>query len=270
MDLGLQRLAFALARQIFLTKTRVSCELHKRAYIGFTTTRRLKPKANNTMSEIDNIFGTGKAKSTAPPTTKSTDKGKAKDISAQQPPAAAAPSSDKTTKKMKKKRKHDEAADQQATSQSDSKQKKAAPSKHPEILLDPSAVLAAEAKPQPRPKKTKSKSKDASSASSRAAPNDADDLDDFTNSKGSSRESASYEHRCTSFVADRLSFAFRPIGSRTEEGFAIYSESELKLGKGGDTPLCPFDCTCCEYVWVLAQSVKCEADSTAFTARAGF
>ena len=34
---------------------------------------------------------------------------------------------------------------------------------------------------------------------------------------------------------------------RTEEGFAIYSESELGLGRagGGNTPQCPFDCECC-------------------------
>jgi hypothetical protein len=33
---------------------------------------------------------------------------------------------------------------------------------------------------------------------------------------------------------------------RTEEGYAIYTEEELRLGgKGGDTDLCPFDCDCC-------------------------
>ncbi|KAG9042496.1 hypothetical protein FS837_010771 [Tulasnella sp. UAMH 9824] len=33
---------------------------------------------------------------------------------------------------------------------------------------------------------------------------------------------------------------------RTEEGFLIYKEDELGItGKGGDTPLCPFDCDCC-------------------------
>eukprot|EP00877_Chromochloris_zofingiensis_P010526 jgi/Chrzof1/5727/Cz16g13080.t1 len=33
---------------------------------------------------------------------------------------------------------------------------------------------------------------------------------------------------------------------RTEEGYTIYSETELGLGKkGGDTDLCPFDCDCC-------------------------
>jgi hypothetical protein len=33
---------------------------------------------------------------------------------------------------------------------------------------------------------------------------------------------------------------------RTEEGWRIYTEEELKLNKkGGDTDLCPFDCDCC-------------------------
>lgn len=33
---------------------------------------------------------------------------------------------------------------------------------------------------------------------------------------------------------------------RTEEGFRVFREDELGLGKsGGDTPLCPFDCDCC-------------------------
>ncbi|GIL89610.1 hypothetical protein Vretimale_1830 [Volvox reticuliferus] len=33
---------------------------------------------------------------------------------------------------------------------------------------------------------------------------------------------------------------------RTDEGYAIYTEEELGLGKkGGDTDLCPFDCDCC-------------------------
>lgn len=31
----------------------------------------------------------------------------------------------------------------------------------------------------------------------------------------------------------------------TEEGFPIYSVEELKLGQGGDTTDCPFDCWCC-------------------------
>ncbi|PWN32298.1 DUF1764-domain-containing protein [Meira miltonrushii] len=32
---------------------------------------------------------------------------------------------------------------------------------------------------------------------------------------------------------------------KTEDGFSIYSEKELKLDQGGDTNACPFDCDCC-------------------------
>lgn len=31
----------------------------------------------------------------------------------------------------------------------------------------------------------------------------------------------------------------------TEEGFKIYTAEELKIGQGGDTSDCPFDCNCC-------------------------
>ncbi|GFZ49412.1 hypothetical protein JCM24511_07532 [Saitozyma sp. JCM 24511] len=34
---------------------------------------------------------------------------------------------------------------------------------------------------------------------------------------------------------------------KTEEGFLIYKEAELKIDpEAGGTPLCPFDCDCCE------------------------
>ncbi|GAA98303.1 uncharacterized protein L969DRAFT_46299 [Mixia osmundae IAM 14324] len=32
---------------------------------------------------------------------------------------------------------------------------------------------------------------------------------------------------------------------RTDDGLPIYDAAELKIGLGGDTPLCPFDCDCC-------------------------
>ncbi|GAA6028584.1 hypothetical protein JCM8097_007294 [Rhodosporidiobolus ruineniae] len=32
---------------------------------------------------------------------------------------------------------------------------------------------------------------------------------------------------------------------KTDDGLPIFSESELKIGLGGDTELCPFDCQCC-------------------------
>ncbi|BDA45706.1 Uncharacterized protein C6G9.01c at C-terminar half [Coccomyxa sp. Obi] len=32
---------------------------------------------------------------------------------------------------------------------------------------------------------------------------------------------------------------------KTADGLTLYTEDELNFGKGGDTPLCPFDCKCC-------------------------
>ncbi|RIA92782.1 hypothetical protein C1645_764061 [Glomus cerebriforme] len=32
----------------------------------------------------------------------------------------------------------------------------------------------------------------------------------------------------------------------TEDGLPIFDIKELNIGNGGDTPLCPFDCDCCE------------------------
>ena len=38
----------------------------------------------------------------------------------------------------------------------------------------------------------------------------------------------------------------KPKAARfTEEGYRIYTTDELKIGKGGDTEDCPFDCNCC-------------------------
>ncbi|KAL5054214.1 hypothetical protein RYX36_034896 [Vicia faba] len=49
--------------------------------------------------------------------------------------------------------------------------------------------------------------------------------------------------------ADEGEYLDRPSRSRkkTEDGLTIYTEEELGLSKGdaGNTPLCPFDCSCC-------------------------
>mmetsp|Transcript_12421 Transcript_12421/g.10346 ORF Transcript_12421/g.10346 Transcript_12421/m.10346 type:complete len:134 (-) Transcript_12421:35-436(-) len=46
---------------------------------------------------------------------------------------------------------------------------------------------------------------------------------------------------------DPLGLGNQSEGSRkrTEEGYKIYSEEELRIGQGGNTPDCPFDCWCC-------------------------
>ncbi|KNC98606.1 uncharacterized protein SPPG_06287 [Spizellomyces punctatus DAOM BR117] len=32
---------------------------------------------------------------------------------------------------------------------------------------------------------------------------------------------------------------------RTEDGYSLFTTEELNIGKGGDTPQCPFECWCC-------------------------
>ena len=32
---------------------------------------------------------------------------------------------------------------------------------------------------------------------------------------------------------------------KTNEGYVVYSERELRINQGGGTPLCPFECNCC-------------------------
>lgn len=77
------------------------------------------------------------------------------------------------------------------------------------VVQDPSAAVAPALAPVAKRKKA---------APAPALPKDAAE---FTDSRGTTRR-------------------------KTDDGLAIYSESELKLGQGGDTPLCPFDCDCCK------------------------
>ena len=37
----------------------------------------------------------------------------------------------------------------------------------------------------------------------------------------------------------------KDLRKTTQEGYNIYKEDELNIGKGGDTKDCPFDCNCC-------------------------
>ncbi|ORY74043.1 hypothetical protein BCR35DRAFT_306819 [Leucosporidium creatinivorum] len=45
--------------------------------------------------------------------------------------------------------------------------------------------------------------------------------------------------------ADEKFMDSRGTRRRTDDGLAIYDIAELKIGLGGDTPECPFDCQCC-------------------------
>lgn len=78
--------------------------------------------------------------------------------------------------------------------------------------------------------------------SSAAGPNTLDQADaDLFDSRGTKRKS-NFSH---GIVFGRKTY-FVSSGARTEDGLPIYSVEELKIGLGGDTPECPFDCHCCK------------------------
>lgn len=35
------------------------------------------------------------------------------------------------------------------------------------------------------------------------------------------------------------------VGRKNKDGLNMYTQDELKIGKGGNTALCPIDCQCC-------------------------
>ncbi|KAG8964694.1 hypothetical protein FRC03_001461 [Tulasnella sp. 419] len=90
----------------------------------------------------------------------------------------------------------------------------------PETIVDPSLQLNA----GPATKRQKKSSKGQEEQRAKETKNkDEEDIDRFKDSRGTGPR------------------------RRTEEGYLIYKEDELGIDpeKGGDTPLCPFDCNCC-------------------------
>lgn len=165
-----------------------------------------------TMSEIDAIFGLSKASGSGS-STLNTSTSKLEKRKRKAEATDSTPSSSKDADVIKKKKKA-------TTSKSDvappaDGKSKSKPRPPPAVVHDPSAASEA-ATAASKPKKGKKK------ATAAAPP---DDLASFTSSRG-----------------------LDDSRKRTEEGYRIYTEEELGLNStgGGDTPLCPFDCNCCE------------------------
>ncbi|KAI0778072.1 hypothetical protein BD413DRAFT_489676 [Trametes elegans] len=159
-------------------------------------------------SEIDAIFASnGKASATASTT------------------ASSSSYSQATEKKKKKKkdksakRKRDDADADADGEPDDAAPAKLAKRKVPETVFDPSAALPALKEPKPR-----KADKTATGAAKPKKPKQAREEEErFKDSRGTGPR------------------------RKTEEGFSIYKEDELGIShEGGDTPLCPFDCQCCE------------------------
>lgn len=49
----------------------------------------------------------------------------------------------------------------------------------------------------------------------------------------------------TSELFVTLILMLHTLGRKVIDGVKVYSLDELGVGKGGDTPDCPFDCDCC-------------------------
>ncbi|GBE78318.1 hypothetical protein SCP_0112030 [Sparassis crispa] len=134
-------------------------------------------------------------------------------------PSSSAPSTDTPPKKTKKSGKRKREAKGETEVRDESESKKSTKRRVPETVLDPSARIAA---PATSNKSTKLQNIASDSAAKKKSKKAIEVEDRFKDSRGT--------------------------GSRrtTEEGFAIYKESDLGITEqGGNTPLCPFDCQCC-------------------------
>lgn len=207
------------------------------------------------MSEIDAIFSLDGSKATTsqsavagPSAPKKKKESKSKQVASSSlaesvPSLAATASNDDRKKKRKRVEAVADAPVAPSKLPTSDKKSSSKPKKVKEAvtILDPSVAIEAPANGSG----SKSKSKKARPIANGKMKEPPADLESFTNSRGAGREYSSYVARFFDWQLIIYS-TFSPTGSRTEEGFAIYSENELKLDQGGDTPLCPFDCDCCE------------------------
>ncbi|SPO25457.1 uncharacterized protein UTRI_03123_B [Ustilago trichophora] len=207
------------------------------------TTQGSSKKKSGGMSEIDDIFSTGPSTTAATVSgsneavkkgkskgkDKAVDEGLKSTVSKKQSMSKdeAVASSEVTKKEKKRKRSEAEStivtsssstASNPKDTKSDKAKLKKPKSRAVQIITDTSNTIPIHTAPSTLPTSTKSSS---SSRPSSAAVQ-ADDLDEFTDSRGTTRK-------------------------RTEDGLRIFTAEELKLGQGGDTPDCPFDCQCCKY-----------------------
>ncbi|GAA6050664.1 hypothetical protein JCM3770_000880 [Rhodotorula araucariae] len=160
-----------------------------------------------TASEIDDIFAAPKAKpaAAAPPLQKPA----GAPSSATLPPAGANAPAQKKAKKGKTTAAQAGAAAQDRVEKASS----AAPQRRvPETIVDTSKAIETY---KPEPLVPKPLRDNATDEERKAAEED----ERFMDSRGTRK--------------------------KTEDGLPIYSFDELRIGMGGDTPECPFDCTCC-------------------------
>jgi hypothetical protein len=142
--------------------------------------------------------------------------------------AAAKKDSKEKKEKGDKKEKTDKA---DKKDKKDKKAKDAAPASSVVEVVDPSAAIS----------RAVMNAKEASTKRGKEVEEDKA----FRDSRGDVDRELS-EHCC--YRDFQLTFP----GKRTEEGYLVFKEAELGIDpEAGGTPLCPFDCECCEFpsVW---------------------
>lgn len=188
------------------------------------TSKPAKP-AQATATDIDDIFAKPKVSKSKPESVvepeKKKSKGKSKAVSAEEP--AAAPIN---TEGGEKKKTVTAFVPNEDGQESSSKV---------ETVVDPSTIPIVIPEPPVTTKTKKDK------GTKRDRKEDEDD-EIFRDSRGTGpSKSALHDSYCFS----DLQFE----GRKTEEGFLIYKEAELKIDpEAGGTPLCPFDCDCCKFI----------------------
>lgn len=188
-----------------------------------------KPAKPAQATDIDDIFAKpkvskGKPESVVEPEKKKS-KGKSKAVFTEE--SAAAPINAEGGEKKKKKKKTVTAFIPDEDGQESSSKV--------ETVVDPSTIPVVIPEPPVTTKTKKDK------GTKRDRKEDEDD-EIFRDSRGTGpSESALHD----SYRFSDLQFE----GRKTEEGFLIYKEVELKIDpEAGGTPLCPFDCDCCKFI----------------------
>ncbi|EOB14778.1 hypothetical protein NBO_16g0063 [Nosema bombycis CQ1] len=71
------------------------------------------------------------------------------------------------------------------------------------------------------------------------------DIDDIFKDIEKNRKNTNKQTKTDDLDEDDLKYLTNKSDRKFIDGLPIYTVEELKIGKGGDTEDCPFDCDCC-------------------------
>lgn len=71
------------------------------------------------------------------------------------------------------------------------------------------------------------------------------DIDDIFKDIEKNKKNTNKQTKTEDLDEDDLKYLTTKSDRKFIDGLPIYTVEELKIGKGGDTEDCPFDCDCC-------------------------